>query len=194
VTGEVTQLIREWRSGEGDALDRLVPLVYEELKALADNRLRGERPGHTLQATALVHEAYARLVAAEIDFNDRAHFFAVIAQTMRRILVDYARARARVKRGGNQVALTLDEQIAVVEDRPEELLALDDALVRLAEVDARKAKVVELHYFGGLTYAEIAASLDVSDVTVFRDLRLAKAWLADALGPETIVDGTAPPQ
>jgi len=193
VAGDVTQLIQKWRSGEGEALDRLVPLVYEELKAMADARLRGERAGHTLQATALVHEAYARLVAVDIDFNDRAHFFAVIAQTMRRILVDYARARARVKRGGNQIPLTLDEQIAVVEDRPEELLALDEALDRLAEVDSRKAKVVELHYFGGLKYAEIAAALEVSDVTVFRDLRLAKAWLADALGPETIADETQPP-
>lgn len=194
MTGDVTGLIHDWRSGDTGALDRLIPLVYEELRALADRRLRGERAGHTLQPTALVHEAYARLVAAEIDFTDRAHFFAMIATTMRRVLVDHARARGRAKRGGGVVALTLDEQIALVDDRPEELLALDEALERLGTVDSRKAKVIELHYFGGLTYAEIGAALDVSDVTVFRDLRLAKAWLAQELGPSTIVDETAAPE
>ncbi len=181
---DVTALIREWRSGDDDALERLIPMVYAELKALAGRSLRRERPDHTLEATALVHEAYGRLVDADIDFADRAHFFAVAARTMRRVLVDYARARARLKRGGPRVDLTLDEQLASVQERPEEFLALDEALERLAALDDRKAKVVELHYFGGLTYAEIAEALGVSDVTVFRDLRLARAWLADELGPE----------
>lgn len=183
---KVTALIRDWRSGDEEALDRLIPMVYAELKSLADRSLRRERPDHTLQTTALVHEAYGRLVQADIDFADRAHFFAVAARTMRRILVDHARARARLKRGGPHVDLTLDEHLAAVQERPEEFLALDEALDRLAGVDERKAKVVELHYFGGLTYAEIARALEVSDVTVFRDLRLAKAWLADELGPDAV--------
>lgn len=180
---DVTTLIRHWRAGDEAALERLIPMVYAELKALAGRSLRRERPDHTLEATALVHEAYGRLVHAEIDFADRAHFFAVAARTMRRVLVDYARGRARVKRGGRRVDVTLEEQLASVQERPEEFLALDEALERLAAFDERKAKVVELHYFAGLTYAEIAGALEVSDVTVFRDLRLARAWLADFLGP-----------
>ncbi|MEZ4416752.1 MAG: sigma-70 family RNA polymerase sigma factor [Gemmatimonadota bacterium] len=193
MSDDVTHLIHEWRAGDPAALDRLVPLVYAELKGLADQRLRRERPDHTFQPTALVHEAYARLVDAKIDYVDRAHFFAVIARTMRSILVDHARARSRQKRGGGAVAMTLDEQLAAVDQRPEEFLALDEALERLAEQDPRKARVVELHYFGGLNYEEVAAALELSTVTVFRDLRFAKAWLADELGPDTVLDDTPPP-
>jgi RNA polymerase sigma factor (TIGR02999 family) len=178
---EVTRLIAAWRAGDDEALDRLVPLVYDELRALARHRLREERGDHTLQATALVHEAYARLVGAELELADRAHFFAVAARTMRRILVDHARARAREKRGGGARVVSLAEDVAADGERGEELLALDDAIARLAEMSERKAQVVELHYFGGLTYPETAAALGISEATVDRDLRMAKAWLANEL-------------
>jgi RNA polymerase sigma factor (TIGR02999 family) len=137
--------------------------------------MRGERPEHTLQATALVNEAYLRLIGAEIDWKDRAHFFAVAATTMRRILVDHARTKGRKKRAGERVSL--EESVLVAPDREAELLAIDDALTELAGHDARAARVVELHYFGGLTYDEIAEALGVSAATVDRDLRFAKAWL-----------------
>lgn len=179
MTTPVTRLLAEWRSdGSEEALDRLVPLVYDELKGLAVARLRSERPDHTLQATALVHEAYARLVQADIDFDDRVHFFAVAAQMMRRILVDHARRAKTQKRGGGQVAITLNEELSAVENRGPDILALDDALDRLADREPRKARVVELHFFGGLTYAETARALEISEATVDRDLRMAKAWLA----------------
>jgi RNA polymerase sigma factor (TIGR02999 family) len=184
MTQDVTRLIRAWRGGDGEALDLLLPLVYTELRALAGQRLRHERPDHTLQPTALVHEVYVRLVGVDIDVSDRVHFFAVAARSMRRILVDHARARARLKRGGGHAPITLDERIAAVAERPEELVELDEALERLAALDPRRARVVELHYFGGLTYPEIGEALDVSEVTVYRDLRLARAWLADALRPD----------
>lgn len=185
MASEVTRLLSAWRaSGDERLLDELVPLVYDELRDLAARRLGGERPDHTLRATALVHEAYARLVDADVDFVDRAHFFALAATTMRRILVDHARARSRKKRGGDAHHVTLSEELAASPDRPEELVALDDALTRLAERDERKAKVVELHFFGGMTYAETAAALGISDATVDRDLRLAKAWLARELSSE----------
>ncbi len=178
---EVTRLLSAWRAGDQDALDRLVPLVYDELRALARRRLRAERGDHTLQATALVHEAYARLVGADLDLADRAHFFAVAARTMRRILVDHARGKAREKRGGGAAVVTLSEDVVADDEPGEDLLALDEAIGRLAELSERKAKVVELHYFGGLTYPETAAALDVSEATVDRDLRMAKAWLANEL-------------
>ena len=179
MSSEVTRLLSAWRSsGDERLLDELVPLVYDELRELAARRLGGERSAHTLQATALVHEAYARLVGSEVDFADRVHFFALAATTMRRILVDHARARAREKRGGGAAHVTLSEELAASPEEPEEMLALDDALRRLAEHDPRKAKVVELHFFGGLTYAETATALDISEATVDRDLRMAKALLA----------------
>jgi len=179
MSSEVTRLLSAWRSsGDERLLDELVPLVYDELRELAARRLGGERSDHTLQATALVHEAYARLVDSEVDFADRVHFFALAATTMRRILVDHARARAREKRGGGAAHVTLSEELAASPEEPEEMLALDDALRRLAEHDPRKAKVVELHFFGGLTYAETATALDISEATVDRDLRMAKALLA----------------
>lgn len=182
IASEVTRILLA-HSGDMDdqLMERLVPLIYDELRGLAAKRLRSERADHTLQATALVHEAYARLVDAEIDFQNRAHFFAVAAQTMRRVLVDHARARARDKRGGGARPVTLDDDMASWEARPDDLLDLNAALDRLAERDQRKAKVVELHFFGGLTYAEIATAVGISEATVDRDLRMAKAWLATEL-------------
>lgn len=171
----VTDLLLAWRSGEEGALDRLIPLVHEELHRLAADYMRGERPDHTLQTTALVNEAYLRLVDAEVDWQDRAHFFAVAATTMRRILVDHARKKGRDKRTGIEVPL--DEAAVVVPEASEGMLALDDALTRLAKRDERAARTVELHYFGGLTYDEMAEVLGVSTTTVHRDLQLARAWL-----------------
>jgi len=168
-------MLKAWRSGDTGALDRLVPLVHAELHRLAEGCMRGERPDHTLQATALVNEAYLRLVDADVEWQDRAHFFAVAATTMRRILVDYARAKGRKKRAGTRVSL--EESIIVAPDRDAELVAIDEALTALAANDARAAKVVELHYFGGLTYQEIAEALGTSSATVDRDLRFAKSWL-----------------
>ncbi|MEX1181814.1 MAG: sigma-70 family RNA polymerase sigma factor [Gemmatimonadota bacterium] len=182
MTDVITVLLQEWRAGSNEALDRLMPLVYDELKVLAERKLRSEAPGHTLQPTALVHEAYARL-AEGWAFNDRAHFFAIAARTMRRILVDHARARSASRRGGGGVRVTLNDELVGAGEvsASEEVLALDDALRRLAAVQPRKAQVVELHFFGGLTYAETAITLDISEATVDRDLRVAKAWLAKEL-------------
>jgi RNA polymerase sigma factor (TIGR02999 family) len=171
----VTTLLLAWRAGDRGALDRLIPLVHAELHRLAQRCMQGERPDHTLQATALVNEVYLRLVATEVAWKDRAHFFAVAATTMRRILVDHARAKGRKKRAGERVSL--EESVLVAPDREAELLAIDDALTRLAGTDERAARVVELHYFGGLTYDEIAEALGISAATVDRDLRFAKAWL-----------------
>lgn len=175
----VTRLLAEWRGGGNeDALNRLMPLVYDELRSLAASRLRSERPDHTLQATALVHEAYARLVQADVDFESRVHFFAVAAQMMRRILVDHARRAKTAKRGGGAVAITLKEGLAGSSNVEPDILALDEALDELAANEPRKARVVELHFFAGLTYAETAKALEISEATVDRDLRMAKAWLA----------------
>jgi len=161
---------------------QVVPLVYGELHRLASLHMRRERGGHTLQPTALVHEAYARLAGSDLTLQDRKHFFAVASRAMRRILVDHARSRGSLKRGAGAARVPLDEAIAVPETSPEEVLELNDALERLAAVDERKARVVELHYFGGLSYDEIAEVEEVSAATVDRDLRFAKAWLQAALG------------
>lgn len=177
----VTALLAKWRAGDESARDRLLASVYAELHRLAERAMHGDRPGHTLQATALVHEAYLRLVDADVPWEDRAHFYAVAARTMRRVLVDHARARARDKRGGDASAITLDEAVALSPARPADLEALDEALGRLAELDARKAKAIELHYFGGLSYEEVARVLQVAPATVHRDLRMARAWLHDTL-------------
>jgi len=176
-SGEVSQLLIAWKNGDGTALERLMPLVYDELHALASRHLRGERPDHTLQTTALIHEAYLRLVGADVAWEGRGHFLAVAAQTMRRILVDHARGRSRAKRGGGERPVSLDEALVVSPDRGADVLALDEALARLSTLDERKARAVELHYFGGLTYDETAAALQVSAATVDRELRFAKAWL-----------------
>jgi RNA polymerase sigma factor (TIGR02999 family) len=173
---EVTGLLRAWQAGDRAALDQLMPIVYAQLRRLAASRMQGERPGHTLSPTALVSEAFLRLVEAKPDWSDRVHFFAVAARTMRRILVDHARGRAAAKRGGPERALTFNENF-FVRERPEQLLALDDALTALAAVDERKARVIELRYFAGMDQGEIAAVVGVHVNTVARDLRLGEAWI-----------------
>jgi RNA polymerase sigma factor (TIGR02999 family) len=173
----VTVLLRDWRQGDADALNKLVPIVYAELRKLAARYLRDERAGHTLRPTDLVSEAYLRLIGAQPqELNDRAHFLAIAGANMRQILVDHARKRSRAKRGGGQRPITIADNV-IAADRPEELVALDDALIALQAVDARKAKVVELSYFSGLSQAEIAEVVGVHVNTVARDLRLAEAWL-----------------
>jgi RNA polymerase sigma factor (TIGR02999 family) len=174
---DVTGLLRAWSSGDRNALDELTSLVYEELHRLARRHLRSERPDHSLQTTALVNEAYLRLVDyTRLEVLDRAHFFAVSAQAMRRILVDHARRR-NVKRGGDRQRVSLDEVSTIGDARSTDMVALDDALRALTERDPRKARVVEMRYFGGLTVDEVASVLGVSAVTVMRDWRVAKAWL-----------------
>ena len=175
----VTQLLRAWGEGDEQALSRLMPLVYEELRRRARHYITRERPGGTLQPTALVNEVYLRLVnVAEVRWQDRAHFFAIAAQMMRRILVDAARARSSEKRGGEVLKVTLDEHLVAAPATGRELLALDDAIEALARKDSRKAKVVELRFFGGLSLEETAEVLKVSEDTVGRDWNFAKAWLA----------------
>ena len=177
----VTLLLRRLSAGEEAALAQVMPLVYDELLRLARLHMRRERPGHTLEPTALVHEAYARLAAADLTLQDRAHFFAIASRAMRRILVDHARARRSAKRGQDATRVPLDDELAA--PGPDaDVLDLDDALTRLAAVDERKARVVELHYFGGLSYDEIAEIVKISPATVDRDLRFAKAWLHGQLG------------
>lgn len=179
--GEVSRLLDAWRGGEDSALDRLMPLVYDELHALAHRQLRGERDGHTLQTTALLHEACLRLMGSNVAWEGRVHFFAVAARAMRRVLVDHARGLHREKRGGGATAITLDDNLAS-RARGSDLLDLDEALERLAARDERKARVIELHYFGGLEYTEIGQALGISEATVNRDLRMARAWLQRELG------------
>jgi RNA polymerase sigma factor (TIGR02999 family) len=181
---EVSRLLIAWRDGDQTALARLAPLVYDELHTMARRHLRDERPDHTLQTTALIHEAYLRLCGADVAWEGRVHFLAVAARMMRRILVDHARGRARAKRGGGDAPITLDDAIVASPERPDDLLALDEALEQLSTLDERKAHAVELHYFGGLTYEETAAALDVSPATVDRELRMAKAWLYRELRSE----------
>jgi RNA polymerase sigma factor (TIGR02999 family) len=175
---DVTSLLVAWSDGDDSALAQLVPRVYDELRRIAHHHLRAERPGRTLQTTALVHEAYLRLVdTRRMRWESRAHFLSVAAQAMRRILVDAARARGARKRGRNAAVVPLDEAGPLAPRREASLIALDDALTALAEVDPRKSRVVELRYFGGLTVEETAAVLRVSPETVHRDWRVAKAWL-----------------
>ncbi len=180
-TENVTRLLVSWRDGDAEARDVLLSHVYSDLHRVAERHLRGERADHTLQATALIHEAFIRLVDADVQWNGRAHFFAVAARAMRRILVDHARSKQRDKRGGGSARVTLDEALLVAPERPSDLLSLDDALTRLEAFDARKASAVELHYFGGLSYEETAQVLGISPATVDRDLRMAKAWLYEQL-------------
>jgi len=174
---DVTRLLQQWKGGDREALDQLMPIVYDELRRLAARSLRSERPGHTLRATALVHEAYLRLMDADIGWQDRAHFYAVAARVVRRILVEYARTHSRQKRGGGEEAIPLDEAVIVGPEAASTVLELDDALQRLAVLDPRKSEIVQLLFFGGLTYDETAAALDISPATVHRELKLAKAWL-----------------
>lgn len=179
----ITHLLKEWSDGDRQALDKLTPLVYEELRRQAARYLRRERPGHTLQTTALIHEAYLRLIdAKDVDWQSRAHFFAVAANLMRRILVDHARRRDADRRGGSQIRLTLDEALTVTKEPDVDLLAIDEALDRLAAIDLQQARVVELRFFSGLTVEETAAALGVSPKTVKRDWSVARAWLRREIG------------
>lgn len=180
---EITGLLKNSQSGDRAALDRLLPLIYDELRGLAASQLRRERPDHTLQATALVHEAYMRLVEQHsVDWRNRAHFFALAAEMMRRILVNHALQHHARKRGGHDTKLALDEAINLAgEERPIDWLLLDDALKRLTALDPRQGRIVELRFFGGLTVEEVAEVLGVSEITVKREWRLAKAWLHQAM-------------
>jgi RNA polymerase sigma-70 factor, ECF subfamily len=185
VTSDTTQLLRAWAGGDSQALGRLTPRVYRELRKLARRFLQGERPGHSLQTTELVHEAYLRLVDVHrMDWQHRAHFFAVAATLMRRILLDRARKELAVKRGGRPRAVELNKAEQVLEvaaRRPRELIALDDALSALAALDPRKARIVELRFFGGLSVQETAEVIQVSPDTVMRDWKFARAWLLKEL-------------
>jgi RNA polymerase sigma-70 factor, ECF subfamily len=179
----ITRLLQSWGEGDRDALDQLMPLVYDRLRALAGHYMSAERPDHTLRTTALVHEMYVELVDVDVAWRNRVHFYAIAAKLMRRVLVEHARKHGRAKRmGGGKV--TLDEGMALSSQPSPLLLEMDDALIRLAEVDERRAQLIELTYFGGLTYDDAAAALGISAATVHRELRLAKAWLHRELAPE----------
>ncbi len=174
---EVTRLLVAISDGNRDAVDELIPLVYSELRHLAGHYLRSEREGHTLQPTALVHEAFLKLVQQNVQWQNRSHFFAIASNLMRRILVDYARGHLAEKRGGAGEKISLDEAFIFAGEKPAQMIALDEALQKLAEIDPRRAKVVELRFFGGLTNEEIAEVLGVHSNTVLRDWNLARAWL-----------------
>jgi len=177
-SSEITQLLHAWRGGDQLALERLTPVVYEELHRMAKRYMSQERNGHTLQTTALVNEVYLRLVKVkEVDWQDRAHFFAVSAQMMRRILTDFARSQGYEKRGGGARHVPLDEAFTVSTESTVDLVALEQALTRLGETDARKSKVVELRFYGGMTVEETAEVLQISSETVMRDWSMARAWL-----------------
>ncbi|MEP7341940.1 MAG: sigma-70 family RNA polymerase sigma factor [Acidobacteriota bacterium] len=179
---DVTQLLKDWRNGDQQALERLTPLVYDELRRLAARYLRREREGHTLQATALVNEAYVQLIGQQqLDWQNRAHFIGVAAHLMRHILVDHARTRATAKRGVGEKPLPLDEAIEVPGKTAPDVLALDDALKDLAKRDERKSRIIELRYFGGLSMEEIAEVTNLSVATLRRELRMAEAWLGRQL-------------
>lgn len=174
----LTELLREASNGNRAALDQLVPRLYQELRHLAHRRLQQERQDHTLSTTALVHEAYLKLIDQErVAWRDRAHFFGVAAQMMRRILIDYARTAQRLKRGGGQVAVALEDDLVAAPDRSAEVLAIDEALTRLARLDPQQARVVECRFFGGMTVEETAEALGISTATVKRDWKVARLWL-----------------
>jgi RNA polymerase sigma-70 factor, ECF subfamily len=174
---DITELLAAWGGGDQSAFERLVPLVYSELKRIARRHMYREAPGHPLQTTALVHEAYLKLVSQKAKWQDRAHFYAVSSQQMRRILVDSARARMRQKRGSDAIVLSLDDAPALTSTRAAEFIALDDALTELSRLDQRRSRVVEMRYFGGMSMEETAAVLNLSPATVLRDWNAAKAWL-----------------
>ncbi len=177
----ITQLLHDWIEGDRKSLDVLTPLVYEKLRRIAGNAFRNERPNHTLQTTALVHEAFAKLIDVDVEWQDRSHFFALAARMMRRILVDHANSKAAAKRGGKAQDLNLDDVVAVSPENSDAVLALHEALTQLAEQDQRKAEILELHYFGGLTYREMSEVLGLSSSTLDREIRFAKAWLRTRL-------------
>jgi len=184
-TAGVTGLLLAWRAGDERALHELTPLVYAELRRLASSYMRREHPGHTLQTTALVHEAYTRLIdTPHVNWQDRNHFFAICAKLMRRVLVDHARSHKYLKRGGGVKLVSLENAPEAGSKPVTDLFALDEALVRLAARDSRKSQVVEMHFFGGLTFREIADVLSVSEDTALRDWQFAKTWLLRELDPE----------
>jgi RNA polymerase sigma factor (TIGR02999 family) len=186
---EVSQLLQAWGQGDSNAFDALVAIVYDELRRMARRHMARQSPGHTLQTTALIHEAYMRLVdLKDVAWQDRSHFFAVAARAMRHVLVDYARSRRAAKRGGKLRLVSLDEAATICEERAAEVVALDDALENLAAFDSRKCQVVELRYFGGLSVDETAEVLGVSPETVARDWRIARTWLHRELS-RAAVDG-----
>jgi len=175
---QITKLLLQWREGKAEALDELVPLVHDELRRIARNFMRRQNPGHTLQTTALVNEAFIRLVDSNrVNWQDRNHFFAISAQLMRRVLVDVARRKNSLKRGGERVQVTLDDKLNVSDEKETDLIALDEAMSLLAELNPRQSQIVELRYFGGLTEEQIADTLEISSRTVRRDWNLARAWL-----------------
>jgi RNA polymerase sigma factor (TIGR02999 family) len=181
VDPDITQLLAQWSSGQREAMDQLIPLVYQQLLSLARRRMSFEASGHSLRPTELVHEAYLRLIRSEIPAKNRAHFYAICAQLMRRILVDHARASLREKRGGGAVKVPLEEMDVASAGTPEQVLAIHQALEKLAELDTRKAQVVELVVFGGVEQDIAAEALDISPATLRRDLKLAKAWLYQSI-------------
>lgn len=175
---QITKLLLQWREGKAEALDELVPLVHDELRRIARNFMRRQNPGHTLQTTALVNEAFIRLVDSNrVNWQDRNHFFAISAQLMRRVLVDVARRKNSLKRGGERVQVTLDDKLNVSDEKETDLIALDEAMSLLAKLNPRQSQIVELRYFGGLTEEQIADTLEISSRTVRRDWNLARAWL-----------------
>jgi len=180
-SAEITSLLTAWRDGDGKALDQLIPVVYDELRSLAERYMRRESGANTLQATALVHEAYARMVNVELPWQNRAHFLGFMARLMRQILVDRARARKSARRGAGLERVTFDESVDIAEDSGSLVLELDHVLNELREFDELKSRIIELRFFGGLTYEEAAAALDISKATLDRELRLAKAWLRHRL-------------
>jgi RNA polymerase sigma factor (TIGR02999 family) len=183
---DITELLDQWGRGEKDALEKLAPVVYQELRKRARGYFRRERSDHTLQPTALIHEAYMRLVRQESPgWKSRTHFFAVASQMMRQILVDHARTHNAAKRGGGAAKVSLDEGLAISEDRSSEILAVDEALRKLADFDSRKARIVELRYFSGFTVEETAEALGVAPITVLRESRVAEAWLRRAMTGES---------
>jgi RNA polymerase sigma factor (TIGR02999 family) len=183
--GQVTRLLNDWSDGDSTALDELIPIIYDELRSLAAHYLRRERADHTLQPTALVHEAYFRLVdQKEVRWQSRAHFFGIAAQMMRRVLIDHAKSQGRAKRGGGRQKVDLDQAAGLSEEQASEVMALDDALEALARIDPRKSKIVELRYFGGLSVEETAEVLGVSPNTIMRDWAMAKAWLYNEIKGE----------
>lgn len=178
----VTQLLHDWRAGQNDALERLTPLVYDELRRIANNVMRRERPGHTLQATAIVHEAYVRLIDMQVPWEDRVHFFSVAARLMRRILVDHAKQRHADKRGsGNVTVFQLEEHDAAGADMGYDIVDIDDALTKLNDLDPRMVKMIEVHYFAGLSSEETASAFGISVATMHRELRVGKAWMLKAI-------------
>ena len=183
---DITRLLKDWVEGDEQSLEALTPLVYDQLHRIAARAFRGERADHTLQTTALVHEAYAKLVNVDVDWQDRGHFYALAARMMRRILVDHAEAKRAAKRGGNRAKLALDDVIVVSPEVGEEILDLHEALDALAEKDPKKAEILELHYFGGLTYAEMAEALGRSTSSLDRDVRFAKAWIRSHLESQSV--------